>query len=304
MSDSKDVSQLIENEELSQETQDELEAFKNLGEADNTRGIVRTDSVQGDIRAGSNSENLKVNTLENLKADGGFVTEVLTAEDNLDAAEDNDLPKLRDKSRSLNKADDSGEIQFKPDRGSLDLNKYLISNSCRRYIDEHVDVVATVENAPREISTPSVTHNNNTRAVENMTEPRTITDDEERNLEMRVQESYTRQTRTQIPDVPFRKSKIKLLQVFSVVAAVLFFPLGIPAVYFANKIEGEFNKGILLGNVDQANKLIKRTEKLIIFSFIVAFLIVVTVFTVLEYNIQKDDDKYLQSKTNHGYLIG
>ena len=44
MSDSKDVSQLIENEELGQETQDELEAFKNLGEADNTRGIVRTDS--------------------------------------------------------------------------------------------------------------------------------------------------------------------------------------------------------------------------------------------------------------------
>lgn len=304
MSDSKDVSQLIENEELGQETQDELEAFKNLGEADDTRGIVRTDSVQGDIRAGSNSENLKVNTLENLKADGGFVTEVLTAEDNLDAAEDNDLPKLRAKSRSLTEADDSSEIQFKPDRGSLDLNKYLINNSCRRYIDEHVDVVATVENAPKESSTPSVTHNNNTRAVENMTEPRTITDDEERNLEMRVQESYIRQTRTQIPDVPFRKSKIKLLQVFSVVAAVLFFPLGIPAVYFANKIEGEFNKGILLGNVDQANKLIKRTEKLIIFSFIVAFLIVVTVFTVLEYNIQKDDDKYLQSKTNHGYLIG
>lgn len=298
MSDSKDVSQLIENEELGQETQDELEAFKNLGEADNTRGIVRTDSVQGDIRAGSNSENLKVNTLENLKADGGFVTEVLTAEDNLDAAEDNDLPKLRAKSRSLTEADDSSEIQFKPDRGSLDLNKYLINNSCRRYIDEHVDVVATVENAPKESSTPSVTHNNNTRAVENMTEPRTITDDEERNLEMRVQESYTRQTRTQIPDVPFRKSKIKLLQVFSVVAAVLFFPLGIPAVYFANKIEGEFNKGILLGNVDKANTLIKRTEKLIIFSFIVAFLIVVTVFTVLEYNIQKDDDKYLQSKTN------
>lgn len=298
MSDSKDVSQLIENEELGQETQDELEAFKNLGEADNTRGIVRTNSVQGDIRAGSNSENLKVNTLENLKADGGFVTEVLTAEDNLDAAEDNDLPKLRAKSRSVTEADDSSEIQFKPDRGSLDLNKYLINNSCRRYIDEHVDVVATVENAPKESSTSSVTYNNNTRAVENMTEPRTITDDEERNLEMRVQESYTRQTRTQIPDVPFRKSKIKLLQVFSVVAAVLFFPLGIPAVYFANKIEGEFNKGILLGNVDKANTLIKRTEKLIIFSFIVAFLIVVTVFTVLEYNIQKDDDKYLQSKTN------
>lgn len=304
MSDSKDVSQLIENEELGQENQDELEAFKNLGEADDIQGIVRADSVQGDVRAGSNSEILIVDTLDVLKADDGFVTEVLKAEDKLDAVEDNDLPELRAKSRSLNEVSDSVERQFKPDRGSLDLNKYLINNSCRRYIDEHVDVVATIENAPNENLTPSATNNNFTRAVQSMTEPRTITDYEEHNLEMRVQDSYTRQTRTQIPDVPFRKSKIKLLQVFSVVAAVLFFPLGIPAVYFATKIEGEFNKGILLGNVDKANKLIKRTEKLIIFSFIVAFLIVVTVFTVMEYHFQKDDDEYSQNKANQGALIG
>lgn len=70
------------------------------------------------------------------------------------------------------------------------------------------------------------------------------------------------------PERPLTKKRILLLKIFSVVACVFFFPSGIPAAYYAFRIDKEFEEGILRGNIDQAQKFAKRSERLTILSFV------------------------------------
>ena len=96
---------------------------------------------------------------------------------------------------------------------------------------------------------------------------------------------------------PLRMRKIKLLQAFSIVAVFVFFPLGIPAMYFAFKTEKKFNEGITQGNIDYATKLARRTERLIIFSIMGALLVAVSVFAIIERHLMADDEQYWESKS-------
>ena len=81
---------------------------------------------------------------------------------------------------------------------------------------------------------------------------------------------------------PLRRRKIKLLQGFSVIAVLLFCPLGIPAMYMANGIDKEFNQGIMQGNIDKAIRRAKWSERFIFFSFMGALLVFVAVFAIVE----------------------
>ena len=222
---------------------------------------------------------------------------------------------------------DSGSIDKvnpKQDRGSLDLMKYIIKSPNQMTVSAQAEAV--IENAeqseentqnPRENSAiPTNTLNNASGTAVSFTnhtveqgivnEPtiiiRGMAADNE--IQTHVEETRGRETQEQMIEIPFRKMKIKLLQVISFVAIILFFPFGIPAAYFASKIEGEFNKGILRGDIDKANKLIKRTEMLIVFSFIAAFLTVVTVFAVLEHHLIEQDEASLASKGHPGPHLG
>ena len=81
----------------------------------------------------------------------------------------------------------------------------------------------------------------------------------------------------------------------SVVSAVLFFPTGIPAVYFAWRTRKEFDEGILRGNIDRAQKFARRTERLIILSAILVVLTAVLAFAMVE----REAHDY---KVDHSYV--
>lgn len=89
-------------------------------------------------------------------------------------------------------------------------------------------------------------------------------------------------------DRPLTKRYQRILKVLSVVAAIVFFPVGIPAVYYAFKTEKEFNAGILRGDISLAQKYGKRAEKFIIFSYLFFVLVVILAFTVHERAKQGD----------------
>ena len=101
-------------------------------------------------------------------------------------------------------------------------------------------------------------------------------------------------------DRPLKLKRIKLMKAFSVVAFILFFPLGIPAMYYAFKCEKEFHAGILRGNIDMAQKLANRSEKLIIFSVMGALLVAVSVFAIVERNLMGHDEKYWEQRSHSG----
>lgn len=101
-----------------------------------------------------------------------------------------------------------------------------------------------------------------------------------------------------VAEKPLRLRQIKLLKGFSIMAIVLFFPLGIPAMYYAFKTEKAFHEGIMQGSIDKARKLAKRTERLIIFSVMAALLVAVAVFAVVERHLMADDEEYWKSKSN------
>lgn len=91
-------------------------------------------------------------------------------------------------------------------------------------------------------------------------------------------------------DKPLTKKHIRLIRAFSIVALIVFFPTGIPAVYYAFKVEKEFNAGILLGNIDKARSFSKKAERLIIFSALLAIMTVVIVFSIVERVSMSPDD--------------
>lgn len=97
---------------------------------------------------------------------------------------------------------------------------------------------------------------------------------------------------------PLRLRQIKLLKAFSIVAVFIFFPLGIPAMYFAFKTEKAFNEGIMQGSIDKARKLAKRSERLIIFSVMAALLVAVAVFAIVERHLMAEDEEYWKNKAS------
>lgn len=81
---------------------------------------------------------------------------------------------------------------------------------------------------------------------------------------------------------PLRKERITRLKILSVLSLFVYFPLGIPAVYFAFNIQKEFDAGIIQGNIDKAQKYASRAEKLVIFSVCFAILTAVLVFALVD----------------------
>lgn len=101
-------------------------------------------------------------------------------------------------------------------------------------------------------------------------------------------------------DRPLKLKRIKFLKAFSVVAVAVFFPLGIPAMYYAFKCEKEFHAGIMRGNIDMAQKMAKRSERFIIFSVMAALLVAVSVFAIVERNLMGNDEEYWQQRSHSG----
>lgn len=99
---------------------------------------------------------------------------------------------------------------------------------------------------------------------------------------------------------PLKQRRIKLLKAFSIVAIVVFFPLGIPALYFAFKCEKEFHAGIMRGNIDIAQKMAKRCERCIIFAVMGALLTAVAVFAIIERKLVGDDEDYWRQRSHSG----
>lgn len=76
--------------------------------------------------------------------------------------------------------------------------------------------------------------------------------------------------------------KLKIINVLAVVAIIVFFPSGIPALIFAQRSERQFfSRGVLRGDLDLAKKYARWSQRLIILSFIVAVLIIALVFAIL-----------------------
>ena len=259
-----------------------------------------------------------------------------TEEENLENKKDGDgLDEVqrREKKDSITPADrdSTNEVNPKQNRGSLDLMKYIINSPNKMNVSaqseavienvEHVEAHtqspkentttprennATATNAQNNASGMAVAFTNHSFEQGVVNEPiiiiRGMAADNE--IQAHVEETRSMETQAQLTEIPFRKRKIKVLQVISLVAVILFFPFGIPAVYFASKIEDEFNKGILRGDIHKANKLIKRTEMLIVFSFIAVFLTLVTVFAVIEHHLIEQDEIYLASKAHPGPHLG
>ena len=89
---------------------------------------------------------------------------------------------------------------------------------------------------------------------------------------------------------PLRKKHIRFLKVFSVITIILFFPLGIPAAYFAFNLQKEFDKGIMQGNIDRAQSYRKKAERLIIFAVLFAILLAVLIFAVVERSLMSNEE--------------
>ena len=85
-------------------------------------------------------------------------------------------------------------------------------------------------------------------------------------------------------------------------AAVLFFPSGIPAAYYAWRTKREFDEGILRGNIDRAQKFARRTERLLILSAILVVLTAVLVFALVEREAYgySADRNYVAHPSAHG----
>lgn len=98
---------------------------------------------------------------------------------------------------------------------------------------------------------------------------------------------------------PLKLNHIKFLKVLSIIAVVIFFPLGIPAMYYAFKSEKEFHAGIMRGDLDLARKWARRSERLLIFSVMGALLVAVAVFAIVERKLMANDEEYWKNRSNN-----
>ncbi|XP_060065676.1 uncharacterized protein LOC132546006 [Ylistrum balloti] len=100
---------------------------------------------------------------------------------------------------------------------------------------------------------------------------------------------------------PLRQRHIMLLKVFGIIACLFFFPTGIPAVYYAFKTEKEFDEGIMRGNIDEAQRCARKSERFIIFSGLLAILTAVIIFAVVERSLM-DEQAYWESHSSSRVL--
>ena len=195
---------------------------------------------------------------------------------------------------------ESGELHL---RVPLDFTKYIIKNrhpNCETtngHALQETHAAHDVENTADEANALHVYYND--AVVVNDLDSFQIEDGT-----TQTQEEHTQDFQSDTNEIPLRRRKIRLLQAFSFIAVLLFFPLGVPAVCCAHKIERELNHGIMQGNIDKATKLIKWTEKLIILSFIAAFIVVIGIFVTIERQLVGDDNAYLANKRAQAFLFG
>nr|KAG5697062.1 hypothetical protein BaRGS_001978 [Batillaria attramentaria] len=104
-----------------------------------------------------------------------------------------------------------------------------------------------------------------------------------------------------LPERPLTARHMKLLKIFSVASVILFFPSGIPAMYYAWRTQREFDEGILRGNIDRAQKFRRRAEHLIILSAVLAVMMAVLVFALVE-RAQRGDPAAPHSYVAHNPL--
>ncbi|XP_041347506.1 uncharacterized protein LOC121367417 [Gigantopelta aegis] len=98
---------------------------------------------------------------------------------------------------------------------------------------------------------------------------------------------------------PLRARRITFIKIFSVIAAVMFFPTGIPACYYAFKTKKAFDEGLLQGNIDLAIKYVTRAERLIIVSIILAIVAGALALAMYERAVNAKDYSY-----HPGIIIG
>ncbi|KAH3880327.1 uncharacterized protein LOC127865038 [Dreissena polymorpha] len=106
--------------------------------------------------------------------------------------------------------------------------------------------------------------------------------------------------RAQSSERPIKLIHIKRLKVFAVIAIVVFFPLGIPAYLYAFRAEIAFQEGLMQGNIDLARKLVKRSERCIIFAFMSALLVVVAVVAIVERQTMENNKEYFKHRAYSG----
>lgn len=200
----------------------------------------------------------------------------------------------------------SYDAEYHTRESHLNENGSNINQYQRNYTSKDSEIVnghtvsegsVTVEVPQNDVIAPPVYYSNRSGETTIVNEP-VIVRRADGTTEIQTQQCCALAPHRHVAERPLRMRQIKLLKAFSIVAVFIFFPLGIPAMYYAFKTEKEFNEGILQGSIDNARKLAKRSERLIIFSVMAALLVAIAVFAILERHLMADDEEYWKSKSN------
>ena len=101
-----------------------------------------------------------------------------------------------------------------------------------------------------------------------------------------------------------REKDLRFLTIFSIVAVILFFPSGIPAVIYAMKTKKEFYIGKQKNDMTRAKKLCKKTEKLIILSLIAGLLTFALIFAIVERSVWGHHSDYYTHQHALAHTVG
>ncbi len=102
-----------------------------------------------------------------------------------------------------------------------------------------------------------------------------------------------------------KQKDLRFLTIFSVVALILFFPSGIPAVIYTRKTKREFHIGKQKNDLTLATKYCKRAEKLIILSLVCGLLTIAVVFAIVERTVWGHrNDYYFAHHAHIPHTIG
>ena len=83
-------------------------------------------------------------------------------------------------------------------------------------------------------------------------------------------------------DRHIRPRDLKLLFIFSVISIILFFPVGIPAMFYAKKTSRAFSHGLEIGDLENAKIYSKICERLITVSIVCGLLSLVLILSLVE----------------------
>ncbi|XP_076469110.1 uncharacterized protein LOC143299668 [Babylonia areolata] len=99
-------------------------------------------------------------------------------------------------------------------------------------------------------------------------------------------------------DRPLQPRRIRMLKIMSVVAAIFFFPTGIPAVYYAWRVPGLLAEGVMRGNIDCALRAARFSQRFVVLSAVLFVIIAVLVVAVVA--SEKADFRYVAHSSAHG----